>query len=75
MVEQTTAATRDLAHEAEQLSAMVRTFRTRDRDARAQSKEKAAARRLSSVPQRNVMSIAGNLALAPAPSGEDWSEF
>ncbi|MBB3956241.1 methyl-accepting chemotaxis protein [Novosphingobium sediminicola] len=75
MVEQTTAATRDLAHEAEQLSAMVRTFRTRDIETREASRDKAAARRLSAAPQRNIMSIAGNLALAPAPSGDDWSEF
>jgi len=62
MVEETSAATRDLASEAEQLSNLVRTFRTADKGTAA--RKPAPARRTAPV-------STGNLALADG----DWAEF
>ena len=68
MVEETTKATRDLASEAGQLSEMVKTFRTRDRDARAAG---PGARRHSATARPPMPVLSGNLALA----SDDWAEF
>ena len=70
MVDQTTAATRDLAHQAEQLSAMVRTFRTRDEDHHPQS---SPQHRASEV-RRAAPQVVGNLALA-RQADDDWTDF
>lgn len=77
MVEQTTAATRDLANEAEQLSTLVRAFRTREIETRQNSKAKSTARRISNAAERPFMPMTGNLALnpTPTPTNDDWSEF
>ncbi len=82
MVEQTSSATRDLAAEAEQLSDMVKTFRTRDRDTR-EGKTGGANKALRRSNTRDDAAVAapvarpapmvsGNLALA---SDDDWSAF
>ena len=79
MVEQTTAATRDLANEAGQLSALVKTFRTCDVEKRPREaattptrlrRNSAAERQPAPLPQ-----VAGNLALAQPAGGADWTDF
>jgi len=85
MVEETTASTRSLSEEAEQLASLVRTFRTRDVEAREEQAGNVARLRrrrtlasedmMAPEPQARGGAVAGNLALAPSPADGDWSAF
>ena len=77
MVEQTTAAARSLAGEADQLAKLVAGFNLRmsdvaavRRDATPAPEPRAAAYRAAPVAVRS-----GNLAVRQAPDEDDWSEF
>jgi methyl-accepting chemotaxis protein len=72
MVEESTAAARSLADEANELSGLVGQFRTGAQSGSTIAFPAANARRKSApAPARR-----GNLALkAPPPSGDDWTEF
>ena len=70
MVEETTAATRDLAQEATHLSDLVRTFRTRDNEARARLTGAAEDMRRQSAsehPGRPAAAISRPARSEPAP--------
>ena len=71
MVEQSTAAARSLADEAQELSRIVSAFKVDDGPAAA-----APPRQHKPTPRaRPLPVIQGNLALKPAAVEEDWSEF
>ncbi len=71
MVEQSTAASRSLADEANELSGLVGQFRTgADSGAAIAFPSKAARRKAVSPPV-----TAGNLALKSSDTDEDWTEF
>jgi len=69
MVEQSTAAARSLAEEASELTRLVAHFRTLSGTAPALA-TRPAPRRKAAAPL-----VSGNLALKPAPTSDDWSEF
>ena len=72
MVEQSTAASRSLADEAKELSALVGQFRTGSEGGATIAFPPSAARRKAAP----APAVHGNLALKPAaPSEEDWAEF
>jgi methyl-accepting chemotaxis protein len=74
MVEQSTAAARSLASEAEELARSIARFQLGDAVATAASLERPApAARPVARPTRAAPRTIGNLALAP--SNEDWEEF
>jgi methyl-accepting chemotaxis protein len=70
MVEQSTAAARSLADEANELTNMVGRFRTAG-DTTGQVTKLAPPRRRAAAPPPRVE---GNLALKPVAEG-DWAEF
>lgn len=72
MVEQSTAASRSLADEAENLAMVVQRFRASGSAASAKPMVKAAAR---STSKRTMPKISGNLALKMVQDEDDWSEF
>jgi methyl-accepting chemotaxis protein len=72
MVEQSTAAARSLADEASELTKMVSQFRT-GMQAPAIPIARAAAK--AGRQARRAPAVSGNLALAYAPSDDDWTEF
>jgi methyl-accepting chemotaxis protein len=73
MVEQSTAASRSLADEANELSGLVGQFRTGGEGGGATIAFPSSAARRKAAP---APAVHGNLALkAAAPSDEDWSEF
>ena len=71
MVEESTAAARSLASEAEALSELVARFKL-DVDAPARAQPVAAPRKVRS---RKAPVVAGNLALKVDNSDDDWAEF
>lgn len=77
MVEQTAAAARGLASEAEGLAELTTRFRL---NAGAGAPVRLLSRRGTSatthaLPRPVALPMSGNLAISPAHSGEDWSEF
>ncbi len=70
MVEESTAAARSLADEAEELTRIVSAFKVEDRPA-----TRAAPARPHRPAPRGLPVVHGNLALKPAAIEEDWSEF
>ena len=84
MVEQTAAAARSLASEAEELSGLTGRFRLKG-GAKASARRavssqpamvSASAPPASPAPRLAALPpVSGNLALSPAPSGDDWAEF
>ena len=71
MVEESTAASRSLADEARELTALVAQFRTGTENAAMVSFPAPAKRRKAAAPP-----VHGNLAVKPMPSvDDDWSEF
>ena len=71
MVEESTAAARSLADEANELSGLVSQFRTgADSGATIAFPSSAARRKVAPAPATR-----GNLALKPTASDEDWAEF
>ena len=86
MVEQSTAASRSLADEARELSAVVGRFKTGHGDSYGDAVpfQRAPARRAPAAAAASAHAPAsarpsaptrGNLALKPAPVEDDWSEF
>jgi len=73
MVEESTAAARSLATEANELSALVARFRTGHEFKVAEVRPRAVAKpaRIKSA----APAVVGNLALQIEPSDDDWSEF
>jgi methyl-accepting chemotaxis protein len=76
MVEQTTACTRNLASEADQLAELVRRFRLKAGEMNVArrspaSREVQASRKAAAPVPR--MPVAGNLAIKP--DEDDWSAF
>jgi methyl-accepting chemotaxis protein len=69
MVEQSTAASRSLADEANELSGLVGQFRTGGESGTTIAFPSSAARR------KVAPAVHGNLALKPSPSQDDWSGF
>lgn len=72
MVEQSTAASRSLADEANDLATVVQRFSAKDGGAMTRQAVSAPRRRERA---RVVPQISGNLALQTVPDEEDWSEF
>jgi methyl-accepting chemotaxis protein len=74
MVEETTAAARTLASEADELASLVGRFRLKTSLGRAPSAPSAPASR-SVARARPIPRTSGNLALSPVADDDDWSEF
>jgi methyl-accepting chemotaxis protein len=75
MVEQTTAAARTLASEADELASLVGRFRLRSGQAHI-SRSAAPSRASRSVAKaRPAPRVVGNLALSATADEDDWSEF
>ncbi len=77
MVEQTAAAARGLASEAEELADLTTRFKLKDdghAPVRLLSRRGAPAPALA-PPRHAPRAVSGNLAISPAHSSEDWSEF
>lgn len=68
MVEQSTAAARTLANEANELTRLVSRFRVGGR-------ERHIAREVPNQRRERALPVRGNLALSAAPAGDDWQEF
>ena len=71
MVEQSTAAARSLASEADDLTELVQRFRTGET---AHAAPQAAARRHAAPPRKPAL-VHGNLALAGVEEDQDWTRF
>ena len=71
MVEQSTAAARSLASEADDLTELVQRFRTGET---AHAAPQAAARRHAAPPRKPAL-VHGNLALAASEDTQDWTRF
>jgi len=74
MVEETTAAARTLASEADELASLVGRFRLKTGLGRASSVSAPAASR-AIAKARPAPRVTGNLALSPVADDDDWSEF
>ncbi|WP_454796297.1 methyl-accepting chemotaxis protein [Novosphingobium lindaniclasticum] len=77
MVEQTAAAARGLASEAEELAGLTARFRLNqgtNAPVRLLSR-RAAPAPVAAPPRPALMPVSRNLAVSPSNSGEDWSEF
>jgi methyl-accepting chemotaxis protein len=77
MVEQSTAAARSLAGEAEELTKLVSRFRTGGEDAvggRATAPKRPMAAAPAPARKASMPAVRGNLALKPAED-DDWNEF
>lgn len=72
MVEESTAAARSLAGEADALSELVARFRTAEDEPRTAARPELRAAR--SAPRR-APAVRGNLALKAEPDDQDWTEF
>ncbi|GAA4762913.1 hypothetical protein GCM10023219_03930 [Stakelama sediminis] len=70
MVEESTAAARSLANEADELSSLVSRFRTGDEGTAPVAVAAAPKRSARKAPQ-----VVGNLALKTVEEDEDWTEF
>lgn len=79
MVEESTAAARSLAGEADELSALVARFQTGAEGGAARPRASATTATLPaprrSAPQASAPMVHGNLAIKADPSDEDWTEF
>lgn len=75
MVEQTTAAARSLAGEADQLAKLVAGFNLRMVDTAPARREASPAPRSTTVRAMPVPARSSNLAVRQAPDEDDWSEF
>lgn len=73
MVEQSTAAARSLADEANELTSMVSRFETGAQPSRAANKVVPHRRAAAVAPL--VLQTEGNLALQPTGTDDDWAEF
>jgi methyl-accepting chemotaxis protein len=73
MVEQSTAASRNLASETQQLQSLVGFFNVGSSGQVVRMAEKPARAPVRSAAPRRV-AVAGSRR-APAPSGDDWTEF
>lgn len=72
MVEESTAAARSLAGEADELAALVARFRTGETASAARAAPKAVSRGKTA---RKSPQVHGNLALKASIDDEDWTEF
>ena len=75
MVEETTAAARTLASEADELASLVGRFRLKTALGRASSPVAASPVSRPAAKPRSIPRTSGNLALSPVADEDDWSEF
>ena len=75
MVEETTAAARTLASEADELASLVGRFRLKTTHGRAAAPASSGGFSRPVAKPRPIPRTSGNLALSPAVDDDDWSEF
>ncbi|CAN2535823.1 hypothetical+protein [Methylocapsa aurea] len=76
MVEETTAASHSLSHEAEELAGLISVFRLeRGENARPASAPRASERRVEASPARRRVAAAGGRGAASPAADEGWEEF